>query len=354
MNETQAARLSGPLPASATGVELRILTTTIKETCPQWNERTQLLPGWAEEVNQTWAKRKPASLGSDLRWGWRLFRASRDYDVVVTGFENPSLVFGFLQLVLRFRRTPHVFLYVNFNLPRSWLARTFRRFMFRQIIRTACRIIVHSVHQGRLYAEAFDMPREKFVPLKYYHGLYEVSYPSSQGDYVFAGGDYTRDYANLIEAVRCLPYRVVIACFYRHYFQGTDIPKHVEVVTVSHDEFMRLMAGAGAVVVPLEGGLLHPGGHLTYLSAMCLGKAVIVTDDGGADEYIVHGQTGLLVRPGDPVALREAIGTLMEQRELARGIGARARAEGQKYTIDQFLDGVLATARCCGHCQGCD
>jgi glycosyltransferase involved in cell wall biosynthesis len=62
------------------------------------------------------------------------------------------------------------------------------------------------------------------------------------------------------------------------------------------------MAGARLVVLPLKGGLLHSGGQQTYLNAMALGKPVIVADDCGADEYIMHNVTGIVLVPGDRAA----------------------------------------------------
>lgn len=43
------------------------------------------------------------------------------------------------------------------------------------------------------------------------------------------------------------------------------------------------------------------------VEAQALGKPVIATDHGGARETVIHGETGWLVRPGDPDALAEAL-----------------------------------------------
>ncbi|HEV2488860.1 MAG TPA: glycosyltransferase family 4 protein [Candidatus Acidoferrales bacterium] len=321
----------------------------IKDRVPWWGQRTELLPGWREYVDKTWRKRERSSVFDDLRWGWRFYRASKHYDAVVSGYERPAVLFALLQRFCRRQRVPHVFLYVSFNLPESRLAKTLRRLLIRQIIAVACRIVVHSKHQGREYARVFRSQLSKFSFVPYFSTTFGASYPTSEGGYVFAGGDYTRDYANLIEAVGPLPYRVVIAAFFRHYFKGIQIPPNVEILTTTPDGFNELIAGANVIVVPLQGGLLHPGGHNTFLSAMALGKTVIVTDDGGAEDYIKDGETGVLIRPGAPEELRRSIRTLMENRELARSIGEKASVAARGFSLDSFLIRVLELARECAN-----
>ncbi len=326
---------------------MRVLTTTIKPEYPAWGHCTELLPGWEEQVERTFGRRVPASVGDAMRWGWKLFRKSRFYDAVVTGFERESQCFALLQRVLRRTPVPHVFLYACRNLPQSRIKRWLARVFFRQLVLAASRTVVYSQRQLGLYAAAFNLPKEKFVCIPYYPTLYGAEYTVKEGDYIFAGGDYTRDYAGFIEAVRPLPYRVVIAAFFRHYFRNLTLPATVEIVTVSHDQFLALMAGAGVVVVPLRGGLLHSGGQQTYLNAMAMGKPVVVTDDAGAEEYIQHGKTGMVLKPGDPLALRRAIQTLMEDRALARAMGAEAKVAARAFSPARFFDEVLSVTEAC-------
>lgn len=334
----------------------RILTTTIKEKCPRWGERTELLPGWREDVSRTWLKRRRSSWYEDLNWGWKLFRASRSYDVVVTGYERPATVFALLQYLGRRNKVPHVCgasgsigAYVE-RRPRGFRARIkqwIKRRVFRAVLGASARVIVYSRGQIEEYARAFALPASKFACLPYYFTLWDTIFDVSQGDYVFAGGDYTRDYATLLRAAGTLPYRVVIAAFYRHYFEGIRIPPNVEILTTTHEGFIQLMAGAGVVVLPFEGGLLHTGGEQTYLNAMLLGKAVIVADDVGATEYIESGVNGVVLRPGDAESLRSSIQTLMDDRDRATAMGEKAKAAAAKFTPDRFFNRLLALAEEC-------
>lgn len=71
------------------------------------------------------------------------------------------------------------------------------------------------------------------------------------------------------------------------------------------------------------------GISLTILEAMACGLPVVVTDVGGNREVVMHGETGLLVPPRDPVALAEAALTLLRDpsRRMAMGKAGRQRAE---------------------------
>lgn len=61
------------------------------------------------------------------------------------------------------------------------------------------------------------------------------------------------------------------------------------------------------------------------LEAQASGLPVIVSDQGGPCELMVHGETGLVVRAGDGAALTDAILKLIDDRQLLREMGFNAR-----------------------------
>lgn len=64
----------------------------------------------------------------------------------------------------------------------------------------------------------------------------------------------------------------------------------------------------------------EPFGNVV-MEAMCLGKPVIASSNGGASEQVVDGVTGLLVPAGDSGALAEAIGSLLLDPARADAMG---------------------------------
>ena len=63
---------------------------------------------------------------------------------------------------------------------------------------------------------------------------------------------------------------------------------------------------------------------MTILEAMAASKPVIATRVGAIPSVIQHGETGLLVDPGDAEGLRDALARLLSQPNLCRRIGAAA------------------------------
>ena len=75
---------------------------------------------------------------------------------------------------------------------------------------------------------------------------------------------------------------------------------------------------------------------------MC-GKPVIATNIRGCREEVVHGETGLLVRPKDVGDLARAIEALASDPELARAMGEKGRARAllfydEKFVLERLID----------------
>ena len=90
------------------------------------------------------------------------------------------------------------------------------------------------------------------------------------------------------------------------------------------------------------------GLSIATIEAMGLGKPVVVTDSGGPREIVEDAVTGFLVPPANPHALAEKVVRLLEDKDLARNLGRRARAHVRaKFSLDQCVDSYIKLYRNC-------
>ncbi len=75
------------------------------------------------------------------------------------------------------------------------------------------------------------------------------------------------------------------------------------------------------------------------LEAMALGKPIVATRVGAAEELIEDGVTGLPVPPGDEETLAEAVIKVLSREDKGRGLGERAkrRVEG-RFSVEVMVD----------------
>lgn len=81
-----------------------------------------------------------------------------------------------------------------------------------------------------------------------------------------------------------------------------------------------VLAAADIFVLPS----LWEGLPIGLLEAMSMGKAIVATDVDGTREVISHGETGLLVSPGQDAGLQEALERVIDDAALRRKLQANA------------------------------
>jgi glycosyltransferase involved in cell wall biosynthesis len=95
---------------------------------------------------------------------------------------------------------------------------------------------------------------------------------------------------------------------------------------VPHDELQRLYARAAIVVCPSR----REGFGVACLEAMAHARPVVATEVGGLRDLVVDGETGVLVPPQDPSALRDALERLLADADLRRRLGGAGRRRAQE------------------------
>ncbi|MFI6762852.1 glycosyltransferase [Micromonospora sp. NPDC050417] len=84
---------------------------------------------------------------------------------------------------------------------------------------------------------------------------------------------------------------------------------------------------------------LEEGFGLTVTEAMVKGRAVVASAVGGLREQIANGRNGVLVDPTDLDAVRAALARLLDDADLRRDLGERAREVVlERYTMPRLAD----------------
>lgn len=242
----------------------------------------------------------------------RLLLAARASDHLVIHFSLPDVIWFTAALALvpfhRCRLTTLDFFVGN---PRGW-----RLKLARWSLRRVDRMLVY-FKDSSVFERWFGISASRFhyVPFKI-NGIewIEKAAPSDAG-YIFCGGRSRRDFATLFAAVEPLGYPVKVVTSpeadmrpHGSSMVGLKIPPNVEVSTndQSPEFFIRAMAAARLVVLPIVRDSTTQAGIGVYLQAMALGKCVIVSESLGVSD-VLSVREAIIVPAGEPAALREAI-----------------------------------------------
>jgi glycosyltransferase involved in cell wall biosynthesis len=75
---------------------------------------------------------------------------------------------------------------------------------------------------------------------------------------------------------------------------------------------------------------------------MAHGRPVVATDVGGLRDLVVDGETGLVVPPRDPAALRAALEQLLADPKLRQRLGAAGRQRArERFSWDAVTSAVV-------------
>lgn len=99
------------------------------------------------------------------------------------------------------------------------------------------------------------------------------------------------------------------------------------------DDVPSLMAGCDFLVLPS----FREGTPLVIMEAMAAGLPVIATDIAGIPELVDSGETGILIEPGDDVALATEMERLVAFSELRRELGGQGQRKASHFSVDRMV-----------------
>jgi len=296
----------------------------------------------------------PAFIRSGLQ-ALAITRKTR-YDLVVAwGGQN-----GFTYALLRsiFNKKSPTLIILSFNLQgvlNHFLG------LARFGMRSVSRVVVFTPSEVELYQRVLSLapgtvtycPHGWFDPLRWFvpGENHESEELSRAGKFIFTSGRSYRDYQTLARAVEGTDVCVKVSS--RPFnLAGIELPKNMEPMGwLDYRVHQDYLYESSFYVVPLQ-SITFAGGDSSLLAAMSFGKAVVATRSPSTETYLEHGQTGLLVEPGDIEGMRRAILHLWQNPDEAARMGREARKRFEEnHTMDKLAQRVYDIALEVYHAQ---
>ena len=211
-------------------------------------------------------------------------------------------------------------------------------------------IIVHSESmQENLIRLGAPADRVKLIRYSIDQNFYKPLPDVKQKENVIlsVGESRSRNYAALFEAVKGLPVSLEVAGFGHWYARENNIlklkslPDNVQKLRhLKPRELQNQYASSQFVVIPVY-DLVYSAGATASLEAASMERAVIAFKSRGILDYIIDGETGILVEPGNIQAMREAIQYLLVNPDEAKRLGKNARQRIlEKLNLETYVKNI--------------
>jgi glycosyltransferase involved in cell wall biosynthesis len=275
------------------------------------------------------------------------------YQVVFAMSERAGIPYAGLHRLLPGRK-PLVSMFQCWSWRQELVIKRFKLLAVMDSIIVHCRSMKRHLVQLGAPAE-----RVHLVPYSVDHRFFSpnLSLKQQPGLIVSAGEVRSRNYAALNQAVAGLPVKVVLAASGRWDAREKNSNLYHQPagnVTLSGkltpSEIRKLYAQAQFTVVPVY-DTVYSAGATVVLESMCMGRAVVAYRSQGLFDYVIDGETGLLVEPDEPGALREAIQYLAANPAVARRLGENGRQWVEaELNLDRYVEGLARVLA--GHLVG--
>ena len=271
------------------------------------------------------------------------------YDLVVAWGGQNGFFYALLRSLLGQKYPPLIILSFNLHGVLSHFLGLARFGM-----RTVSRVVVFTPAEVEQYQQTLSLapgtvsycPHGWFDPMRWYvpGETPESKALAENGRFIFTSGRSYRDYKILARAVEGTEVCVKVSS--RPFnVEGFNLPGNMESMGwLDYRVAQDYMYESSFYVVPLQ-TINFAGGDSSLLQAMSFGKAVVATRAPSTETYLEHGQTGLLVEPGDAKGMRQAILYLWRNPDEAIRMGKEARRRFEEnHTMHKLAERVYEIA----------
>jgi glycosyltransferase involved in cell wall biosynthesis len=283
----------------------------------------------------------PAFIRSGLR---ALIKTRKTpYDVVVAWGGQNGFSYALLRSIVGQTNPPLIILSFNLQGVLSHFLGLARFGM-----RSVSRVVVFTPSEVEQYRRLLSLapdaisycPHGWFDPMRWYVPRESDKPVDVAGKFIFTSGRSYRDYETLARAVDGTEVCVKVSS--RPFnLAGINLPKNMEPMGwLDYRVHQDYLYESSFYVVPLQ-SIAFAGGDSSLLAAMSFSKAVVATRAPSTETYLEHGQTGLLVEPGDVEGMRKGILHLWRNPDEAIRMGREARRRFEEnHTMDKLAQRV--------------
>lgn len=272
-------------------------------------------------------RRLETQLRSDLYLTLLGYLRKHKYPLVFAMSERVGIPFAGLQRLFAGKK-PFI------SMIHSWSQRQEIAWSKLNLFATHDAIVVHCRSmKSHLTTVGANSDQIHVIPFSVDHRFFSpiVNIEPNQGYAISVGEPRTRDYSTLFKAVADLPMNLLVAASGSWYARekktavGTIKPDNVTLTrNVPLLELKRLYSKSQFVILPLRDSIASYG-LTVILEAASMARPVIAFHSRGIQDFIINGETGILVEAGSQSAMKEAIQYLLCNPQEAKRMGQNAR-----------------------------
>ncbi|HEY1521449.1 MAG TPA: glycosyltransferase [Solirubrobacteraceae bacterium] len=218
--------------------------------------------------------------------------------------------------------------------------------------RTMARAQVLTVWEGRRYAEEYGVEQERFrfVPFAWRHppgGAAPQFAEAAARAGVVAAGRVSCDWPTLFAAAQGQDWPLTVVCSAAHrvLVESLNRDGRATVLTdIPQSAVQALLRRAAiSVIATYDAGMSQ--GHVRLCESVDAGAPIVATRTRSLEGYVEEDRTAVLVAPGAPEALRDAIEGLLADPAHRDRLAQAAWSRAERWTWDDYLAGLSALMR---------
>jgi glycosyltransferase involved in cell wall biosynthesis len=228
---------------------------------------------------------------------------------------------------------------------------------FSWILKRALRkslLLAHVLTEAEraLYGELFNIPKERFVFIPWPKRLrddrwIEVPTEKLAQRNVVSSGREACDWETIFKAAEGQDWHLTIICSQQDLAKVRRLNAsglaHVLDEIPREDHEREVKKATVYVLSLLERE--RSSGHVRIKDATRAGTPIVATAVRGIEGYIDHGETGLLVPPGDALLLRAAVNQLLADAQYRQVLARNAFDRAAKHTREDYMDKIKLLVR---------